>query len=118
MTEKNWTTAGTDESNDWDEAKANRLHGLLVLVGITRLDPAGELVERENFFGHVVSTNSTEGIVLKLLGSRDGERYTLPPRLECFEPAEPGIYSLTSSDDVVTDPDFIATWTVRNAKNG
>lgn len=114
MIETNWRAGGPG----WDEAKAEQLLGLVVLVGITWLDPAGELIEYENFYGNVVSTHPTEGIVLRLLGSRDGESYSLPPMLDPFEPAEPGTYRLKSSDDTVSDPDFIATWTVHNANNG
>ncbi|MBN7463153.1 hypothetical protein I3U64_23750, partial [Mycobacteroides abscessus subsp. abscessus] len=40
------------------------------------------------------------------------ETFTLPPAPESFSPAAPGEYRLRSTGEVITDPDYLATWTV------
>ena len=113
-----WKDAGPPDSEPWDAAKADDLIGRLVLVGITYLDPSGEETGRAQFFGHVASADADAGILLKLAGSRDGDRVTLPPDLSALEPAELGIYTLSTTQETVTDPDFTATFRVTRGAEG
>ena len=94
----------------WDEVFAAELVGSLVLVGITYEDPAGP--RQEQFYGVVEAADPERGITLLLSGSRDGDRYYLPPDLRAFEPAPPGSYRLRSTGEVVLDPDFTSSWTI------
>jgi len=49
----------------------------------------------------------------------DCEVECLPPDLRAFRKAEPGEYRLKSSDEVVVDPDYLASWTItRPARAG
>ena len=73
----------------WDEKFANRLHGAMVLVGVTYEEPSGP--RQEQFHGTIISTHRDKGIVLRLNGSRQGELFTFPPHLQVFEPAAPGV---------------------------
>lgn len=102
-----------DEST-WDADVARELLGKLVLVGLTRLDHLGQEVDREQFYGVVTSADPEEGIEVSLRGTKDGRTFRLPPTTECFAPAKPGQYRLRLTGEVVENPDFVATWTVRN----
>ncbi|CPR93568.1 hypothetical protein PP568_06845 [Mycobacteroides abscessus] len=91
---------------DGDERDNGRLIGARVLVGITFRD------------GERSSSIQRHGIVIRCddevieIESPDGETFTLPPAPESFSPAAPGEYRLRSTGEVITDPDYLATWTV------
>lgn len=94
----------------WDDAKAAKLVGATVLIGITRLDAAG--AEQEQMFGVIRSANGRDGFEVALKGTRAGETYWLPPDLRNIDPAAPGEYRLRSTGEVVTNPDYTTTWTI------
>lgn len=93
-------------SFDVDSAE---LMGAYVLVGITRLDYGGRVVEQSQFHGRIVRATSVEGVVIV---NAAGEELKLPPDGRAFTPADPGEYRLRSTGEVVVDPDYTATWTV------
>ena len=101
-----------DGRPSFDQEFAQELIGKYVLVGITIQDKRGQFKRREQFHGMVVSANERTGIVLSLLGKREGELKTLPPMTEVFTPARRGTYSLKDSDENVVDPDFTCSWTL------
>jgi hypothetical protein len=92
----------------WDQEKADRLIGAVVLVGMTYSEPGGPRLEQ--FFGTVISAVENIGIMLRLDGSRSGETFNLPPDVTAFFPAKPGIYRLRSTSEEIKDPDYTATW--------
>ena len=98
---------------DWERAK-QEWPGLVVLIGLTHLHRDGSLDRREQFYGQIVSVDPVDGIELDLSGQDAGERYWLPPDLRAFERAPPGDYTLTSSGQVVRDPDLLTQWTVES----
>jgi hypothetical protein len=102
------------EGSDWDAAAAARLDGATVLVGLTFVDAEGE--RREQVFGTVMEAGPG-GITLRLEGKRGGEIFALPPDLDAFAPADPGIYRLRETGEEVIDPDFTAAWTVSRPAN-
>jgi len=83
--------------------------GKSVLVGktITRGEQEPELLQ---FHGLIESVDEKHGFALRR--ADDGEVEWLPPDLRAFEPAEPGVYTLSSTGEEVHDPDFISIWTV------
>lgn len=88
----------------------NELLGKTVLIGITRVDHNDELVGQDQFHGRVESLN--DGLVhIRVAGS--GEDFTLPPETSAFTRAQPGHYRLRATAEVVVDPDFTSSWTVR-----
>lgn len=88
----------------------SELLGKSVLVGITRIDPDGEVASHEQFHGHVESLD--DGLVhIRVAGS--GANFTLPPDASSFVRARPGHYRLRSTGEVVVNPDFTSSWTVR-----
>ena len=97
-------------SDDFDLSTGPELLGTHVLVGITRIDRAGRVVEQSQFHGTVVRATVADGVVIV---NAAGKELTLPPDSRAFEPAEPGEYSLRSSDEVVVDPDYLSRWVIR-----
>ena len=87
---------------------AKELLGKHVLVGITKLDSAQNVVSQEQFHGVVTAIDSTIHIRLST-----GADYTLPPDPASFFPAAPGEYRLRTAGEIVLDPDFTASWTVQ-----
>ena len=83
------------------------LVGKYVLVGITRLDHAGEFIRQEQYHGRVTAADSSIHIRLST-----GSDYQLPPDTRSFQRAAPGEYRLRSTGEVVVDPDFTTSWTV------
>lgn len=88
----------------------SELVGKRVLVGITCVDHKDELVSQEQFHGRVESLD--DGLIhIRVAGT--GEDFTLPPDPSAFTRARPGSYRLRSTGEVVVDPDFTSSWTVR-----
>lgn len=83
--------------------------GCTVVVGLTYLDPDKTPGRQEQFYG-VITYAGPEGLELTLSGSREGESYWLPPQVEAFEPARPGVYRLRSTGEELVDPDYTTTW--------
>lgn len=99
--------------NHWDEVFAKNLVGTTLLVGLTR--EHGEDSSDEQFFGVVTKCDPKKGITLRLEGSRGGSFYNLPPDTSSIYPAEPGEYRLHQTEEVVKNPDYISTWTIKEA---
>ena len=97
-------------SNDFDVSTAPELLGAHVLVGITRIDHAGKVVDQSQFHGTVVRATAAEGVVIV---NDAGRELTLPPDTRAYEPAEPGEYHLDSTGEVVVDPDYLSKWVIR-----
>jgi hypothetical protein len=107
-----------DERPVWDEAIAESLVGKVVLVGLTYLEADGSLIEQQQFFGIVVSADSRRGILLSLKGQRAEEQFNLPPDTRSIEIASTGEYRLRATGEVVTDPDYTATFSITNQASG
>lgn len=86
------------------------LVGQYVLVGITRIDSDGELIEKVEQHGRITSVDGDAGIKVAL---SDGDELTLPPNPDAFRDAKPGIYRLRSTGEEVVDPDLTTVWTIR-----
>jgi hypothetical protein len=93
-----------------DQDFAAELVGTHLLVGLTHLDHAGNVVRKEQFHGIVIRASVEEGVILV---DADGQELTVPLNREAFRPADPGEYRLRSTGEVVIDPAWLATWTVR-----
>jgi hypothetical protein len=105
-----------DETDSWSpapitEAVASRYVGKYILVGITREDAAGNVPDRYQIHG-VIESLAPDGMVISLRGSRSGEKYSLPPAIDRLDPAPPGEYRLSQTGEVVTDPDFTASFRI------
>ena len=104
-----FTPQGPDSELDPDEAAA--LIDKHVLIGLTYVNHADEPVEQKQVHGRIIRAAKSEGIIVALEPS--GEELALPPVLDAVHPAAPGEYRLRSTGEVVIDPDYTATFTVR-----
>lgn len=86
------------------------LIGKYVLVGITRIETSGALIEKVECHGRIASVDGDAGIKVAL---SDGDELTLPPNPDAFRDAKPGIYRLRSTGEEVVDPDLTTVWTIR-----
>ena len=86
------------------------LVGKYVLVGITRIEANGDLIEKVECHGRITTVDGDTGIEIAL---SDGELLTLPPNPDAFRDAKPGIYRLRSTGEEVVDPDLTTIWTIR-----
>ena len=88
----------------------DELIGKVLLVGLTRVDEKDNVLGHSEYFGIVLKASQTHGIVLKRYGV--GDIVSLPPMLENYEKAQPGIYTLKSSGLRVENPDYTTTWRI------
>jgi hypothetical protein len=94
--------------------EANNLLGKVLLIGITLLDDEERLIEQFQVFGKIIRC-STDGVVIQKNGT--DQEFSIPPDFESITPAQPGEYKLRSTGEVVTDPDYITSWTVNNSSS-
>ena len=92
-----------------DQNRAQALLGKNVLIGLSYYDHNEELLEQIQLHGHIIGIDDTV-VTVKLSGS--GEEITFPPDLSAFREASPGDYTLRSTGEVVTNPDFLAQWSI------
>jgi len=93
-----------------DEGFAAELVGTHLLVGLTHLDHAGNVLHKEQFHGTVIRASVEEGVILV---DAEGKQHRVPLDRDAFRPADPGEYRLRSTGEVVVDPTWLTTWTVR-----
>ena len=108
----------TEETNNDEEIKFDDLIGKHVLVGLMYENADGSEGERQQFHGTVVSASAAAGIRLVLNGESEGQQYTLPPDLRAFSRAKPGKYRLRATGEVVSNPEFLASWRLSSPETG
>lgn len=91
-----------------DEKIAKEMIGKVVLVGVTARNHGDEILGQEQYFGTVLRVSEEEGLII--LRGDTGEEMWLPPALDHYEHAAPGEYRLRSTGQVVTNPDYLATF--------
>lgn len=96
----------------FDEDLAQGYVGRYLLAGITRLASDGTVIDQRQLHGVIVNATAA-GIDVELHGAHEGRTWRIPPCLDDLHPAKPGRYELKSSGEVVEDPDFLFTVTVR-----
>ncbi|MBD0274098.1 MAG: hypothetical protein ICV73_19485 [Acetobacteraceae bacterium] len=102
-----------DDGPFWDPKLAVEVIGKRVLVGVTDLAADGALLGQRQFHGHAIRADRRLGIALRLSGARAGQEVTLPPDTRAFRHAAPGEYRLRGTGEVVKDPDYLTTWSIR-----
>jgi hypothetical protein len=109
MTDDDFLTAAPLEH--WNSTFAQTLVGKTLLVGLTYLDDAGEVSDREEFWGVVISVDETEGVTLDLMGE-EGDTFTLPPQTSNIRPASSGPHTLESTGETLESLDYVSTWMI------
>ncbi len=108
---KSWSG---DPDPDFDQSFADGFVGKYVLIGVTHLSSEGEFEHQEQLHGRIEEISST-GIEIALAGVNEGENWRMPPMLDDFNAAAPGIYELRSTGEAVDNPDFTLQVTIRSA---
>jgi hypothetical protein len=113
MSREGWvdTDDTEDTDDDWDQEFADELLGSLVVIGITYREPDGKVTREQQIHGYIRTVDRHMGITLKPEGDDEEDEFNLPPLLEVFERAEPGIYT-DDAGNRVSDPDFVAYFSV------
>jgi hypothetical protein len=93
-----------------DDRFAAELLGTDVLAGVTMVDHAGRVTERQQCHARVVDASDEGGVTLV---DGDGTEHWLPFDPAAYEPAEPGEYELRSTGQVVVDPTWLTKWIVK-----
>lgn len=88
------------------EITLDELVGKILLVGITYYTSSNEIIEQKQFYGTVTEAN--ESVIC--IKQSDGTEFILPSDLSSTKRARPGEYKLQSTGEIVTNPDFFATW--------
>jgi hypothetical protein len=70
------------------------------------------VISQEQYHGKIVSADREFGFQLECSGAWLGKTMKLPPGAGAFSPAERGVYQLSSSGEMVSNPDVIARWRV------
>jgi hypothetical protein len=108
-----------ENDTEFEAIGLSELLGRHVLVGLTfENESDGATPEREQFHGMIVWVDEKKGIGLELSGEQKGENRVLPPDKRAFRRAPAGDYRLSQTGEVVTNPDFLATWVVVRPKAG
>ena len=95
----------------FDEKKVTAYLGKYIIVGITKQDAFGKVTDQYQIHG-VIDLVAPDGMRISLRGSRQGESYTIPPAFDWIHRAPPGEYRLAKSGEVITDPDFTASFVI------
>ena len=82
--------------------------GKTILVGISVFSAEGELIDRYQYFGEIVSIGKD---VIRIK-TDEGDSRTIPPDFSAIEKAQKGIYTLKSNGRQIENPDFISSWSV------
>lgn len=107
-----YTWKGDGPTPDFDQDTADILVGKRVLIGITYTTREDTVLRQEQIHG-IVKAATRESVMVALQGSHEGEIREMPPNFESLEPARPGDYRLRSTGEVVANPDYLWTWTMR-----
>jgi hypothetical protein len=99
----------SDRPPFWAE-KAQRMVGKSVLVGITYVTHDGRPDGQRQFHGVIEQADQRRGFAVRV---NPETLEWLPPHPAAFSAAAPGEYRLQSTGELVTDPDLLATWTIR-----
>ena len=89
----------------------DELLGKTILVGLTYFSADNKFVEQKQLWGKVIRADD-ENIEVK---KSDNDIFDLPPDMSAISMAAPGEYRLRSTGEIVTDPDYLATYYVTSS---
>lgn len=92
-----------------DESLIAEMIGKVVLVGVTVRSRKEEIIGQEQYFGTVLRISERDGLIIRR--GDTGEELWLPPAIHLYEPAKPGEYRLRSTGQIVSNPDYVASFT-------
>ena len=83
--------------------------GKTIIVGLTFVSHDDVILRREELYGTISATRE-DGVHIVLAG---GGEYSLPPDISAIEVAPPGNYRFKTTGQVIVNPDYMTTWTIR-----
>lgn len=86
----------------------DELMGKVLLIGLSYYSHDGEFIGDKQLYGRV--TESNESCIT--IAQANGEKFSIPPDLSAIEIAAPGDYTLRSTNEVVRNPDYLASYSV------
>lgn len=84
------------------------LIGKVLLIGLSYYLPDGGFIEDKQLYGRV--TGADDSCIT--ITQTNGEEFSIPPDLSAIEKAAPGDYTLRSTNEVVRNPDYLASYSV------
>jgi hypothetical protein len=102
---------GENTAPQFDEELAQTYVGRTIIIGLTYLDNAGNLVEERQLHG-TISAVRGDGVRIALAGRHAGQTWNMPPDLGNLHEAPAGAYRLRETGEVIVDPDPMTTWTI------
>jgi len=87
--------------------------GKYILIGLSYYDHRGQETDRIQMHG-VITSASSEGVLVELKGTRSGTSWNAPPFSEAIRPAKAGNYTLHSTQEIIENPDFLCTWAIHS----
>lgn len=90
------------------ELTLENIVGKTILVGLSFYSAERKLLNREQFFGMVIST-APDRITIEL---ESGAIRTIPADLRSTKSAPQGEYRLRSTGQIVVNPDLLSTWNI------
>jgi hypothetical protein len=85
------------------------LQDRILVVGLTFVDPQGNLLDQFQTAGRVEGFEADGTVMLRQL---DGRIFRIPSEAAAFRRAEPGSFRIRHSGQVVENPDFMGHWEV------
>jgi len=89
-------------------SSAEDLRGSRVLVGISCLDPDGDVLAMIQTYG--ILTDLHDDVIV--LTRNDGSTFGLPPDPTLLEAAGPGVYTLRGTGESIEDTDYLVRLTI------
>ncbi|QUI22586.1 hypothetical protein HZI73_09855 [Vallitalea pronyensis] len=80
-----------------------------ILVGLTYVHNDNSISHRVEFLGTIIDLDN-EGLVIKK--DSDGDKFWLPPDNSAIQHAPKGEYTLQTTGEVISNPDFMTIWTI------
>lgn len=84
------------------------LMGKVLLIGLSYYSHDGGFIEDKQLYGRV--TESSDSCIT--ITQADGSQFSIPPDLSAIAEAAPGDYTLRSTNEVVRNPDYLASYSI------
>lgn len=97
---------------EWNDTEAEKLVGKYVLIGLTYMTHEKTLQSHKQYHGVIKSVSQTDGVIVSLKGTNEGEELWLPPDYTNFQQAKPGSYKLNNTEEIIDHPDLTTTWII------
>lgn len=92
-----------------DTENTENLIDKILLIGITVLDEKDEIISQVQVYGPIIRV--TDDLIVIRRNETQAE-FTIPAYLDNVKEAKPHEYKLRTTGEIVTNPDYLSSWTV------